>query len=334
MDNFTEMVYMLENVARVNRVVTVPYIRNKTGLDIVDKGADFGQVVTVADKKVSQYLLDGGIEGVVGVRQTYSGSFSEEDDTPNRLTALKIDQIDPIDGTGDMLKTYQTDNVVSPTTLVSKLERASADVPFKPTAGMIFDILHEFAIISDGKNIGLYKVDEKGRVKDVSFELISPREWKEVDAIKLNQRLAYSQTNFDTHFMDYMRAEGLTIEQVPIGGAGIAALQVFRNYIQPKQCLQGFSDRQTIDILFNAQPDWKTWDTDPSRVIAGALGLSLNKDIYGNNLSQNASNPTLNDMVHTTGCVMSADQGLQTLLTYHAKQFEAQSGKNLLMKNY
>ena len=82
-------------------------------------------IVTEADKKVSQYLLDGGIQGIAGVRKQYPGSFSEEDDSPERLQVAEIYQIDPIDGTGDMVDTYKSSNVKGPTTLVSKLIRES-----------------------------------------------------------------------------------------------------------------------------------------------------------------------------------------------------------------
>ena len=183
-DNFTEMISFLENVAKVNRVVTLPSLEKKTGLKIIDKGQDHGMIVTEADKNISLYLLDGGIEGIQGIRQKYPGSFSEEDDSPERLNALSIFQIDPIDGIRDMTDTYKSSKVVGPTTLVSKLERKAIQDSFIPVSGLIFDILNGIALISDSKNIGLYKVKDNS-IKEIAYEK-TEHPWKEGDAIKIN----------------------------------------------------------------------------------------------------------------------------------------------------
>ena len=89
-DNYTEMVHVLERVAQVNRAVTLPFIQKKTGLQVVSQGADHGMIVTEADLNVSKSLL-------APLRDDYPGSFSEEDDSPQRLKSTELYQVDPID---------------------------------------------------------------------------------------------------------------------------------------------------------------------------------------------------------------------------------------------
>lgn len=275
-------------------------------------------IVIEADKKVSQYLLDGGISGIEGIRKVYPGSFSEEDDSPERLNSFTIFQIDPIDGTGDMIDTYQSSKVVSPTTLVSKLERKYTSDNFVPVSGLIFDVLNGFGLISDGDEIGLYKIENE-KVKEIKYEK-TEHPWKEGDVIKINRRVSYPQLSFDGPFIDYIKA-GFEIERVNVGGAGTFALQLFRNYIEPKEFIKGFSDLETLTIAFNTQPDWKTWDTDPTEVIANALGLTERTNIYGGELTANASKETLSDMHHKEGYVLSPDKNLRIGLTFLAEQF-------------
>ncbi len=323
-DNFTEMVHFLENVAKVNIAATLPYLEKKTGLTILDKGQDHGMIVTEADKNVSKYLLDGGIQGIPGIREKYPGSFSEEDDSSNRSNSLIIFQIDPIDGTGDMTDTYKSSKVISPSTLVSKLERKSTSEKFTPVSGLIFDVLNGFGLISDGKNIGLYKIEDD-KIKEIEYER-TEHPWKDEDTIKINRRVCYPQLTFDGPFMDYIKSRGLNVERnverVNVGGAGTFALQFFRNYIQPKRFVKGFSDLEIVTLMFNAQPDWKTWDTDPSEIIANNLTLPIRTDIYGAFLKANASAEKLSGMHHTKGYVLSPDNNLRIELTTLAEEFQ------------
>lgn len=332
MSNFDEMVGFLEHVARVNRAVTWPFIEKKTGLKVVSEGADFGEIVTEVDKGVSLYLLNGGIEGISGVRAEYPGSFSEEDDTEKRPSSLKVIQIDPLDGTGDFKKTYKTENVIGPTTLVSKLARESPEQPFSPVAGIIFDIKYEIALVSDGKDIGLFNVSD-GKIAEVKYGLVHP-EWSRKAPLFINKRYSYPQNNFDEFCDKYLPGRGLKVKRIPVGGAGTIAMQFFRQFIEPKQPTY-FSELRPITICFNAQPDWKTWDTDPTEVIANALGLPERRDIYGAPLKANAANPTLKDMHHTNGYVLAPNDELRSLLTGHAAEFQRLNpGKPLTEKNY
>jgi hypothetical protein len=288
---------------------------------------------------VSRKLLNDGFAGFDGLRSTYKGSFSEEDDSLDRLHSTTIFQLDPIDGTGDMVDTYQSKMPTGPTTLISKLTRDYGDGTlgaFKPVSGIIYDVLHEFGIVSNGKDIGLYKMTPDGKLKSIPYELTLPT-WKEGDTVRINRRVSYPQLTFDGPFMDYLRNKvGLKIEVVPVGGAGIFAMQVFRNYIQPKDSSgKDFADLQPITIGFNAQPDWKTWDTNPTEVIADALGMPMRTDIYGNPLKANAANPTLKDMHHTTGYVLSTSNNLRNILTSSALYFEKRNPDSpLLHKDY
>jgi hypothetical protein len=329
------MLDQLSAVSQINRAVTIPFIQKKTGLKVISQGANLGEIVTEADKKVSQYFLDGGLKDIVGVRLTYPGSFSEESDAPARLTALDLYQNDPIDGTGDMVKTYQTERVMGPTTLISRLQRPNANNSFMPKAGMIYDILGDTAIVSDGSKAEIYRITETGELREVKWNYQSP-EWSTSKPIRINKRVSYPQNNFDQDFINFIRQNGLQVIQVETGGAGIAAMQLFRSYMQPDSNeVPAFSSLMPIDILFNAQPDWKTWDTDPSKIIGRYFGLQLERDIYGQPLTANAAAPTLKEMHHKTGCVLSTSRLLEDTIAELAVKFERKHPeKKLTAINY
>lgn len=336
MSDYEEMVQVLEEIVGVNSAVTIPFIERKTGLKILTKGDDHGEIVTEADRKASQYLLDGGIKGVLGLRQRFRGSFSEEDDSPERTSALEIFQVDPIDGTGDFSDTYQSGRAIGPTTLVSRLRRSSIKDTFVPVGGIIFDTLYQHAVVSDGSKIGLFSVDKRGKLQDVDFELKSP-EWNNGQTLRLNRRVCYPQLVFDGPFKEFLRREyGVSLENVNVGGAGTFAMQFFRNYIQPTSTNgQSFASLEPITIGFNAQPDWKTWDTDPTEVIASALGLPERTTIYGEPITANANAPDLRGMHHSKGYVLAPSRSLRDMLTEAAIRFkERNPDANLLGKDY
>jgi len=271
------------------------------------------------------------------MRKTLPGSFSEEDDAPvERLKATEIWQVDPVDGTGDFVDTYATPRVFGATTLVSKLIRDSASEPFKPIGGLIFDTINQIALISDGETIELYKADEKRALKKVPYESTAPEVWTRGETVKINRRPSYPQLTFDGAFMTYLGKHGVNIERVNVGGAGTVALQLFRNYIQPTDPSgKAFADLAPIDICFNAQPDWKSWDTDPTDVIANALGLPKRTDIFGNKLYANASANELAEMHHTEGYVLSTSKELQIAMTANAQAFvDRNPDCSLLQKDY
>jgi hypothetical protein len=107
-----------------------------------------------------------------------------------------------------------------------------------------------------------------------------------------------------------------------IGGAGRAALQIFRNYLEVKDGNGGFfNNLERLTILFNAQPDWKTWDVDPIAVIAKALNMYGGTDIFSKPLTANARAGTKDGMIHKTGYALSISQQLHGIMTEYANQF-------------
>lgn len=331
--DFDEMVRMLEHVARITKHVTLPYLEKKTGLKVVDHGKDYGQIVTVADLDISKAILDGD-GSFPGIRHIYPGSFSEESDDKERRSAKEIYELDPIDGTGDFVDTYAGSNVMGPTTLLAKLRRGPDG--FYPVAGLILDVVHGETIVSDRNNVRLYRVDSDGRIHDVQYEATKP-EWNH-SKIRLNRRVSYPQLAFDGPFKRFLNSDaGYDVIDVPVGGAGVAAMQVFRNYIQPTDgTVKHFNDLQKIDICFSCQPDWKTWDTDPTRVIVRALDLPEITDIYERPLEADASLPDLKkDLVHHNGVVISTDSRLREHMAHLAERFEERNPDcPLLTKDY
>jgi hypothetical protein len=334
MADFDEIISLLEQIARVNAAVTLPVLQKKTGMTVVSAGTDFGQLQTNIDLGISGNLLNGGL-GYAGFRQRHPGSFSEEDDDATvRLSATTVLQVDPMDGTGDFKKTYSTGAPIGPTTLVSKLVREDTSQPFRPVAGIIFDIIDGIALISDGSRLGLYCIKD-GKVRDVKFELAEPQTRSD-GLVAINRRYSYGQTTFDGPFMNFLYDRGIFVQQVAVGGAGTQAMHVLRNYVQPTGAgAEGFARRTPISILFNAQPDWKTWDTDPNEPFAEVLGLAGRTDIYGEALKANAANPTLKDMHHTAGYVLSTSSQLRDSLTAAAIEWrKLHPDKPLTEKNY
>ena len=359
--HYDEMVnVVLPWVTRVNRMITWPVIRKKMGIEIVSKGRNFGEIQTDLDIGISQVLLDGAPKlDIAGLRSMYPGSFSEEQDSLERTTALTIYEVDPLDGTGDFKKTHQTTNVIPPTTLVAKLERGSVNDLFVPVAGMIFEILNEYALVGDESKIGLYKIMPDGSIKNIPFEF----EWHEEkltghhlagnSVVRLNRRHAYPQYNFDVAFKEFCDKSRWGVIQIPTGGAGLQALQFFRQYIHPtKGTLTAFEKLEELDVVFNCQPDWKTWDTDPSQVIARAIAKQnyeqcksrvytedyrrprLETNIFSHPLAANATAVSLKDMWHRSGCIMTGDRTLEDCMLQAADEFMKITGKNLLEINY
>jgi hypothetical protein len=249
------------------------------------------------------------------------------------MEALEIIQLDPIDGTGDFADTYQTSKVMPPTTLVSKLTRPTTHDLFQPEWGIIFDVVNEIALVSDGEAVFLFGADEHG-LKEVPYERTKPP-WKEGEVIYINRRVSYPQLTYDGPFMDFLQ-KNLNIVQVPTGGAGIFAMQVFRNYIQPTgPGAEAFANLQPITIGFNCQPDWKTWDTDPTEVIAAALKMPRRCDAFNNTLHVNAAAQTLAGMHHKSGFVLSTSHLVQMTLCATANDFKDRNRDcPLTAKNY
>ncbi len=348
MDTFEELTrWVLSQVMQVGRFVAQPVIEQKTGLKVVSEGENFGEIVTDLDLGIGQVLLHGLPQSnaldvnVVGLRRLYPGSFSEEEDSPLRRKALEIYQIDPLDGTGDFKKTYGTDAVMPPTLLVTKLERDSSNVPFRAIGAIILELVHGYAIVSDGSQIGLFEFDEKsvGGVRPIPFEKTVVWTWTSKQQFALNWRPSYPQNVRDERFVAFLQERGLSPKLTRTGGAGMQALQFFRNFLQPTGCTPAsvaFGDLEPLDIIFNAQPDWKTWDIDPINVVAKALGVGFPTDIFGRSLEANAAAATMKEMWHRNGCVFTVSVGLQGELEKAVRDFHLAGDpeRDLLSINY
>lgn len=337
--------WVLPQVVAVNHAVTRPVIEKKTGLTIVSAGKNFGEVVTNVDIGVSDALLNGGIPGVEGLRSRYPGSFSEEQDSAERLNATAIYEVDPIDGTGDFKETYNTDRVMSPTTLVTKLVRDSVSDPFRPVAGMIFEIVNEYALIGDGKRTGLFVIRSDSSIIEAPLRTVHPQYECSGHSIRINRRFAYPQDVFDKLFPEFLKGKITPdlLEPILVGGAGMQALQYFRKQVEPAgPGAEAFANLEPIDVVFNCQPDWKTWDTDPARIIA--KGMPFSCMVYGsvfdeNAIEPNAAAPTLAEMWHRSGCMLGESPdydswALPMLLRQCAKEFQQSGLGDLLSINY
>ncbi len=261
-----EMIRIAETVARINRAVTWPYIKRKTGLTVINPSASADQIVTEADVGVSKALLD-GFENFKGLRAIYNGSFSEESDSPDRLSALALFEVDPIDGTGDFVDSYQSGSVIGPTTLVTKLVRNYTSDDFTPAAGLIFDIVTETAIVGDGYNTLLFVVRPDGTLQEVAWK--RPELDENPKVITINRRPSYPQLVYDGPFMRFLQRNGVPVSPITTGGAGRQIMQFLRNYIEPTEGAgNAFKALEPLNVIFNVQPDWKTWDIDPLLAIA------------------------------------------------------------------
>ena len=324
-DLLTERVFPLVTLAA--RTAIIPALRGK-GVKVVSQGADFGEIVTEMDMSASDIILN-------GLRADLPGSFSEEDDSPERTRVLELWQVDPCDGTGDAVKTANSDRVVGPTMLVSLLRRSSITAPFRPVGALIYDVLGEYGVVSDGKTLLLGKPCSGGE-----WVRVLHRTHRSVGVtVSIPKRISYPQNHAHNFFPDFMRWMGFlpTLNQVEVGGAGDQALRLVRASIAPvdPSDVPAFARLRPVDAVFNAQPDWKTWDLDPLQVIAEALNYSWTSDIYGQPLRANACANAPAGMHHTTGCVITRWRSLsETLVTMARKYEEAYGDGSLLTKNY
>lgn len=320
-------------VDAINREV----FRGGLRLNALENPGDISTIVTVQDRAISRLFLQEGIGKWPGVQMALPGSFSEEMDSQGRAKELTVIQLDPIDGTGDLNKSTHPDyaefrkrtGIVRPygaTNLVSKLERRTADEPFTSTSGLIFDFIDEVALIGDGETAELYRA-ENGKLTPIRFRL-QQRNYRVGEPIRIGKRVAYPHEGFD-EFLRYLREKkNLNLKVVTIGGAGRAALQVFRTNMHPDGAVPNDYRDTALDVLFNAQPDHKTWDLDPTLAIYGTLGVTKPTDVYGDPLTANAAVPELRPGAwHTNGYIYSArGKGLHDMMAQYARDFEHDTG--------
>lgn len=329
-DVMTQVVFPL--VVTATRAAIKPAL-GKKGIQVIDHGADLGEVVTNMDLSASSFILNGNGE-FGGLSALHPASFSEEADSGLRPFALKAFQVDPCDGTGDAVKTAGTDALIGPTTLVSLLERTELSRNFMSRVGLIFDVLGEYAAIIMGGECKIGKADQAGNWVEVKLKRT------EVDTTsvpRIGIRRSYPQNYGDIEFPAFLLQKGVEVIQVPVGGAGTQILQFLRSVFEPEnpEDLPAFAELDWINAIFNRQPDWKTWDTDPIGPFSQSGHMTRPRNIYGRPLVGNAANAELKDMHHRQGWVVARRTSMVTMLTRAANAFDQSYGAgSLLTKDY
>lgn len=310
-------------------VLTAPGLRpaKVNGVSSTTSLADY---VARGDMIANKALLHGIPElvNLPGLAHIFPGSFSEEEDNPLRRTANVIYEVDPRDGSADADM-----RGTSPTILVTFLRRNSSGL-FKPEGALVYDVVGDYGIISDGAKIVLAAPDKRGEFRTVQTRRLDPS-WTDGNQLILPRRIAYPQSNAHKVLPTYFKDR--TVSQVDTGGAGRQTLHIMRRFLAParqKGC-PAFSALPPINVLLNCQPDWKCWDTDPMRVFAQALGLPEPTNIYGRRLRANAANEKLVDMKHRQGCIFVMTTEQRDYVLAVIRQFEAEHGaQSLLLTNY
>ncbi len=312
---------LIPNVVRVNREVTLPILAKKTGLRVISNADDETMVATDVDIGITSALLE-GLPGMEGLSTLYPGSFSEELDSPMRGSSKIVAELDPCDGTGDLKRTALSKNIIPSTLLLALLKRHAIGYAFDVVGGIIYNEVHEYGIASDGQETVLFS-GKDGKVKEIPFEITSPPVWGLCDEpLILTRRVNYPQLVYDGPFIKYLKKCGVNVKIINTGGAGMFALHLFRNFINPTgPGVEEFEKLPKISASFNCMPTWKTWDTDAAQIIGKALGLPQMTDLFGRKLTANACNEKLDDMWHTQGTLMARDSHLQQTLIGVASSF-------------
>ena len=330
-NNIEELRELLPLIYACNKLVIGPVLNQKIGMEVIKSWKTFWEIQTSQDLQLSELLID-------AMSQKYPWTFSEEKDSELRTTENTIYQIDPLDWTWDLKYTlgisdWDNKKITPSTILISKLERENNAQNFKSKASIVFDMINEFAFISDWKEIELYKFNKQWEPQEVKTEVIDYT-WKPEDWININRRTAYLQKNYDQFVSSLSKNLWLDINTIPVWWAWTFILHLLKNYIKTEQNVDWFTDLKPLSIWFNAQPDWKTWDTDPASPLLELFWLKEITDIYGEPIKQNASQKDIKkDLVHTEWCVLSTNEEISYILTTEAKKFRDKS-KNLLEINY
>lgn len=317
------------------------------GVTVVNQGSDLGEIVTDMDLDASRLLLEGDGRRFPGLRAAHPGSFSEEQDSPMRLEALALYEVDPCDGTGDAVKTKDAEpgKMMSPTVLVTFLVRNWAYEPFRPVAGLIYHVLGEFAVIGGEGQVLVGYADGDRNFVEVPHRVNMGTSWHDLRPLRIGRRTAYPQKVAHESFLPFLYEwyEGkmgpspwpwVEVVEVPVGGAGFQALQLLRSVItiDDRGAVPAWDNLEPIDIIWNTQPDWKTWDTDPIQSIADALGFSLRPTNVGGQLTlnTNASAALLSDMHHRSGWVLAANPVVQQGVLITAAEWGSGGSGHLL----
>ena len=132
---------------------------------------------------------------------------------------------------------------------------------------------------------------------------------------------------------------GKLLKPIATGGAGRQIMQFLRNFMEPiDPAGDAFKKLEPLSVIFNVQPDWKTWDVDPLLAIAPS---QMPVTYTGESLREwNAANrrmtlPKLADprdlspwddaektMQLNQGFVVAINPSLQNYMTQLARDFE------------
>ncbi len=311
---------ILSIVTQIAHSVTRPAMLAKAGMKTISGGDDHSLVATNVDISTSMALLH-GYGDFLGFHTNYPGSFSEENDdqSPLRSRALQVIQVDPLDGTGDMKDSINGPRPVAPTLLISHLVRTETTAKFSVAGGIIYNPLHGYGIASDCKEVMLFVDNGDGGAKIIKHRVTAPQRGQ---SLFLGRRVSYPQLVPDGPWVQFLKNTGLNVQVVPTGGAGLVALQFFRNFIEPaEEGAPYFRDLQPVSAIVNCMDRWKTWDTDPTVAIARALGLPVMTDMFGHNLTANASAADRTEMWHKQGTLLCANPAIQEQIAALAINF-------------
>lgn len=329
--------------ARMISAIHKEVFKGGLALQAVSNPYDISTIVTVQDNAISRHYLETGIDGFPAVQQELPGSFSEELDSVFRTTVEEAEQLDPIDGTGDLKKSTSTDpkdvefrqkyGITQPygaTTLLSILARDNTDQPYISRGGLILDPIARTAILGTEARVELYRA-EADQLVPVAYRL-QHSEWQSGERIRIGKRVAYPHAGFDA-FLEYLQAKGVDLEIMTVGGAGRMAEQCFMTNMEVEDLeLKEEFAKYAIDVVVNTQADHKTWDLDPTLAMREALNVTMPTDVYGEAPIANAAAKDLKyGAWHTKGYIYSArGQALHNFMAEQVRAFERDTGYDVL----
>lgn len=124
--------------------------------EVVDKSKsnhDFKDIVTEADKKASDYILE-------RIRDAFPGSYSEEDKKEDRFKYDFLWQIDPLDGTHEFCENM-AGGYACHAALLKKINSI-----YMPVAGIIYLPGKDKLWFSEGKNV---KFEKEGKISKIKL---------------------------------------------------------------------------------------------------------------------------------------------------------------------
>lgn len=313
-----------EDMGRFAAAIHNEVFRKGYDHEIVSQPGHISSIVTNKDTGISDYFLNTGLPGFPAYRSRagWEASFSEEDDPklpagyPLRC-AINYNgtfaQIDPIDGTGDLVKNVRETGKPTGASILGSIIQGCT-----PVAGMIY-LFPEQKMLLGTPDTGprLYYVDGDKLVE----EHFTRKRKLPTGRVRINRRPAYPLPHLDDFFNYLQEQDRRQVEIVDLGGAGDALAHLILG---------------DIDFVFTGHGNWKTWDTDP----AIAMGARITQDdgetyslrycdLYGGKLVATTRHPI---PWHNQGNIFSID-GDAVYMGCHVKAFEHKFGVALRADN-